>query len=89
MRPLGLRDTLNWVVKEYGNHEIYILENGYSSKGGLEDYDRISYFQTHLSTVLDAILEDGCNVTAYTAWSLMDNFEWSNGYTFVHFHIKC
>ena len=80
MRPEGLRDSLNWIVKEYGDHEIYILENGFSSKGGLIDVDRISYFNTHLSAVLDA-MDDGCNVTTFTAWSLMDNFEWFNGYT--------
>jgi beta-glucosidase/6-phospho-beta-glucosidase/beta-galactosidase len=79
--PEGLRDTINWVYKEYNQPEIYITENGYSSIGGLNDVDRVEFFNTHLESVLKAI-EDGCNVTAFTAWSLMDNFEWNAGYTY-------
>lgn len=36
--------------------------------------------QTHLLAVLDAI-NDGCNVTGHTTWSILDNFEWMRGYS--------
>jgi beta-glucosidase/6-phospho-beta-glucosidase/beta-galactosidase len=38
-------------------------------------------FQSHMSEMLKAVNEDGCNVTAYTFWSLLDSFEWDMGYT--------
>lgn len=56
-----------------------ILESGYSDGGELEDTDRIEYYREYMGATLDAIA-DGCNVTGYSAWSLMDNFEWLEGY---------
>nr|AIA87425.1 Glyco_hydro_1 [uncultured bacterium] len=41
----------------------------------------VSLFQGYLSNILDAIVDDQINVTGYTAWSLLDNFEWAEGYT--------
>lgn len=58
-----------------------ITENGFGTLGGLNDSDRVEYFKEYLTNVLDAKDVDGCNVTSYTAWSLMDNFEWSAGLT--------
>ncbi|XP_077295462.1 myrosinase 1-like [Arctopsyche grandis] len=77
--PQGFRKITNWMVKQYGNHEIYILENGFATERGLNDDNRIKYYTEYLTSLLEAI-DDGCNVTLYTAWTLMDNFEWSLGY---------
>ncbi|GLU19412.1 hypothetical protein SLE2022_356650 [Rubroshorea leprosula] len=52
----------------------------------LVDNDRIYYYQQHLSFLQSAI-QDGVNVKGYFAWSLLDNFEWSSGYT-VRFGIN-
>jgi len=38
-------------------------------------------FQSHVREMLKAVNEDGCNVKAYTFWSLLDSFEWNFGYT--------
>ncbi|RZC33947.1 Glyco hydro 1 domain containing protein [Asbolus verrucosus] len=78
--PWGLRKLVNWVSSTYKNPEIFITENGFSDKGGLEDDGRVNYYREYLSNLLEAILYDGVNVTRFTAWSLMDNFEWDRGY---------
>lgn len=58
-----------------------ITENGWPDNGELEDDGRIEYYRAHLQQLQGAILNDGCNVKAFTAWSIIDNFEWECGYT--------
>lgn len=60
---------------------VIITENGWVDSGELQDDDRVEYYQKHLQQVQNAILNDGCNVKGYTAWSIIDNFEWRNGFT--------
>ncbi|KAJ8973205.1 hypothetical protein NQ317_018954 [Molorchus minor] len=79
--PWGQRKLLKWIKDTYNNPPIMITENGLCSDDSLEDDDRISFFTGYLSAVLDAIYEDDVNVIGYTAWSFMDNFEWTNGYS--------
>lgn len=71
---------IRWISKEYAKPEIIITENGWSDDGTLDDSDRIEYIREHLTKVIESI-EDGCNVSAYTIWSVIDNFEWTSGYT--------
>uniref|UniRef100_A0A0A1XAB9 Myrosinase 1 n=1 Tax=Zeugodacus cucurbitae TaxID=28588 RepID=A0A0A1XAB9_ZEUCU len=78
--PQGLEDVLKWIRDKYNNVEVLITENGWSDDGQLDDPQRIDYLRAHLQAVLNAI-NDGCNVTHYTHWSAMDNFEWNKGYT--------
>ncbi|XP_063932770.1 myrosinase 1-like [Zophobas morio] len=79
--PWGMRKLLNWIDQTYNHPEIVITENGYSDDGRLDDPNRLNYYAEYLTSLLEAILEDGVNVSGYTAWSLMDNFEWTSGYT--------
>ncbi|XP_067892368.1 lactase/phlorizin hydrolase-like [Heterodontus francisci] len=80
--PRGFRRILNWIKKEFNNPPIYITENGVSENGdrGLNDTWRISYYKSYINEVLKAIKLDGIDIRGYTAWSLMDNFEWAVGY---------
>ncbi|CAG9784228.1 unnamed protein product [Diatraea saccharalis] len=78
--PWGFYKLLTYIKDFYNDPNILVTENGFSTFGGLEDDERITYYRQYLDALLDAI-EDGANVTAYTAWSLMDNFEWMQGYT--------
>lgn len=80
MEAEGLRLLLNWIKDQYNNPEIIITENGYPDDGGIDDTERKIYYEQYLAAVLEARLEDNVNVTGYTAWSLMDNFEWMSGY---------
>jgi beta-glucosidase/6-phospho-beta-glucosidase/beta-galactosidase len=82
--PTGFRGLMNWIKNEYQNPPLFITENGWSDEGEMEDYGRIEYFNGHLDAVARAINEDGCNVIGFTAWSLMDSFEWNGGYTLKH-----
>ncbi|KAJ7523015.1 hypothetical protein O6H91_18G034700 [Diphasiastrum complanatum] len=86
--PWGLQKLLHWVTARYNKPPIIITENGMDDPNLetvlleeiLQDAKRILYYQTYLSSVLKAIRE-GADVQGYFAWSLLDNFEWSMGYT--------
>ncbi|XP_077982899.1 cytosolic beta-glucosidase-like [Glandiceps talaboti] len=85
--PWGLRLMLNWIKNEYGNPAVYITENGVAEKLSdddepkLKDVWRIQYIVSHVNEMLKAYKLDGINVRGYSAWSLMDNFEWADGYS--------
>ncbi|PNF16839.1 Myrosinase 1 [Cryptotermes secundus] len=79
--PWGFRKILVSLKQRYGNPPIIITENGFSDREGHEDDSRIHYHIGYLTELLKALHEDGVNVFGYTAWSLMDNFEWNQGYT--------
>jgi len=83
MSPYGFRKLLKWIRDNYNNTEVIVTENGFSDddKIGLQDVRRATYYNNYINQMLKAIKLDGCKVTGYTAWSLMDNFEWAQGYT--------
>ncbi|XP_044049897.1 lactase-like b isoform X2 [Siniperca chuatsi] len=81
--PWGFRRLLNFVKTQYGNPLIYVTENGVSEKmlcTELCDDWRIQYYKDYINEMLKAI-KDGVNVKGYTAWSLLDKFEWDEGYS--------
>ena len=64
---------------------MYITENGscytdeVGADGEIDDVERRRYLVTHLAA-LRAAIKDGVPVKGYFAWSLLDNFEWAEGY---------
>ena len=85
--PAALTDTLVWLKERYGNPPVYITENGDAfddpppaKDGSVADPQRTAYLASHLLAVQTAIAE-GCDVRGYFAWSLLDNFEWTYGYS--------
>jgi beta-glucosidase len=82
----GLYDLLMRVDREHPGLPMMITENGaayddyISPEGAVNDPQRIAYLHGHLAAVHRA-LADGADVRGYFLWSLMDNFEWSYGYS--------
>jgi len=84
--PAGLTELLTMLKDRYGDRlpPVYITENGCSTKddpagGAIDDQPRIGYLDSHIRAVRDAMTA-GVDVRGYFTWSLMDNFEWSEGY---------
>ncbi|HTV24741.1 MAG TPA: GH1 family beta-glucosidase [Polyangiaceae bacterium] len=85
--PPGLREVLDRLHHRYHVPRIVITENGAASKadekvenGRVHDSVRVDFLRDHLEQVAEA-RRAGVPVDGYFAWSLMDNFEWSEGYT--------
>ncbi len=90
----GLSELLVRLHREYGVGRLVITENGAAfadrvePDGTIRDAERVDFLRQHLSEVL-AAKGEGVPVDGYFAWSLMDNFEWSEGYTLRYgiFHV--
>jgi beta-glucosidase len=83
----ALTDVLTWVTERYGTLPLYITENGAAfpdpdvAQGPVvDDPLRVSYYREHLLAAHRAIAA-GVDLRGYFAWSLLDNFEWSHGYS--------
>jgi beta-glucosidase len=83
--PQGLTDVLISLNSKFDLPPIYVAENGAAvrdtlSDGEVSDECRIRYIQTHLDA-LDTAMRQGVNIAGYFYWSLLDNFEWAEGYS--------
>ena len=73
---------INWVDKRYPNSGgIWITENGYSLEDSVTDVDRYQNIRSSFNEILKAIEVDKVQVHGTCIWSMMDNFEWTAGYT--------
>ncbi len=83
--PQGLAELLLRIENDYHPGPMYITENGscypddVNADGEIEDAERRRYLVRHLASLASAI-RDGAPVKGYFAWSLLDNFEWAEGY---------
>jgi beta-glucosidase len=85
--PPALTRTLLWVKERYGDLPLYITENGaafydppQAIDGRIDDPLRVWYYREHLLAAHDAIRQ-GVDLRGYCAWSLLDNYEWSLGFS--------
>jgi len=83
--PKALYDVIMRITRDYNRPVIEITESGCAYNDGLDasgeihDGRRISYHQQYISAMARAMAE-GADIRSYHAWSLMDNFEWAEGY---------
>lgn len=80
----GFNKVFHYLAERYGNIPLFITENGACCAddlvdGKVNDQDRIHYYKQHLTAVSRAI-DSGIPIIGYLAWSLLDNFEWADGY---------
>ena len=83
----SLTKILTWFRDRYGAMPVYITENGaafYDPPAAIgevvEDPLRVHYLREHITALGDA-MQQGVDVRGYFVWSLLDNLEWSLGYT--------
>lgn len=82
--PQGLTELLLRLHQDYAPKALMVTENGAAFDDRLwadqvHDPERTAYLQEHIQACADAIAQ-GVPLTAYFAWSLLDNFEWASGY---------
>jgi beta-glucosidase len=84
--PAGLYDLLVRLTRDYGKLPLYVTENGAAyadavgAGGAVADPQRQQYLRDHLLAAHRA-LQAGVPLRGYHAWSLLDNFEWAEGYS--------
>ncbi|MCW2247112.1 beta-glucosidase [Azospirillum fermentarium] len=85
VEPDGLLEQLLELRDRYGNPPVYVTENGadyydwVGPEGKVEDGERIAFLRAHLAAAHQAIAQ-GANLKGFFAWTLLDNFEWAEGY---------
>lgn len=84
--PQGLYEVLVRMRDRYGDLPLYVTENGMAAPddrrgpdGRIVDHDRIAYLRDYLGAARRAI-ETGVPLRGYLIWTLLDNFEWAEGY---------
>jgi len=86
IHPDGLHAVLTRVRREYTDLPLYVTENGAAfhdyvdPEGGVDDEERVAFLDGHFRAAAAAI-DDGVDLRGYFVWSLMDNFEWAEGYS--------
>jgi beta-glucosidase/6-phospho-beta-glucosidase/beta-galactosidase len=84
--PWGMRKILLYIRDRYPNVPIHITENGIATEPDgpldslLHDTLRVDHYRDYLGACHEAIAQ-GIDLRSFFAWTFLDNFEWSSGYT--------
>ena len=85
VRPRSFAALLRRLHRDYPGVPLYVHENGaafhdvVSADGTIDDWERRGYIARHID-VVRAVVGEGVDVRGYFAWSLLDNYEWAEGY---------
>ncbi|KAG5546299.1 hypothetical protein RHGRI_018464 [Rhododendron griersonianum] len=84
--PRGMEKIIEYLKKRYHNKPTFVLENGYAQirqdiqvQDSLFDVKRVEFHKAYLASLARAI-RNGADVRGYFIWTLMDDFEWLDGY---------
>jgi beta-glucosidase len=84
--PPAIGQVLRRIARDYDAPPLFVTENGAAfldvrtHDGRIHDVDRIAFLAAYLDEV-EAAMRDGVDVRGYFVWSLLDNFEWAEGYS--------
>ncbi|GAA3270156.1 beta-glucosidase [Dactylosporangium vinaceum] len=78
--PDGLYDLLTRIKRDYGDIPLTITENGMPTTNDVQDDDRIAFLRDHFRAAHKAV-QAGVRLQGFHVWSLLDNFEWAEGYS--------
>ncbi|XP_004293271.1 PREDICTED: beta-glucosidase 47 [Fragaria vesca subsp. vesca] len=89
VHPQGMEKMVTYIKERYNNTPMFITENGYAEEANsnttneeqFNDVKRVEYMRSYLQALADTMRTKGADVRGYFVWSLLDNFEWTSGYT--------
>lgn len=81
----GIGHLVSWYHARYANSTFIVTENGWGNASStmaknVLDYERCNFYRDYIGN-LSVAAADGAPVAAYFAWSLMDNYEWADGFS--------
>ncbi|MFI6294418.1 GH1 family beta-glucosidase [Nonomuraea sp. NPDC050790] len=77
--PSGLTVLLRRLAADHPDLDLMVTENGADFGDGPRDGDRVAFIEAHVRAA-HAAISDGVRLRGFLAWTLMDNFEWADGY---------
>jgi beta-glucosidase len=84
--PAGLTELLLGLRADYGDIPLFVTENGAAfadyvdPEGHVKDPERVEFLRQHFAAAHAAIVQ-GVDLRGYSVWSLLDNYEWADGYS--------